>query len=425
VSILNSLYIGASGMNAHGGAIGVVGDNIANVSTIGYKRSRADFADVLGGSLGGRRLGSGVRLGGIDQQFDQGSLQQTGAALDLAIRGEGMFVVRGAHEGQDGTCFTRDGRFGLDEHGFVVDGRGLRLQGYLIDGAGATATSATDLDLASAESPPVATTTANLSFHLDPSEPVVAWDPTDPAGTSSHQTTITVRDSLGNPRTVDLYFCKTADGAWDWHAMVDGGELQGGTAGTPTEIASGALAFDGNGALVSETPGPSSASFLGATPNQAIAFDFGDAIADGGTGRSGTTQTAGAFGVNGLDIDGRAAGKLIDVQVGDDGTVRGMYDNGDSHDIARVALALFAAEAELARAGDGLYVESAASGQPLVAAAGSGGRGAISGGALEGSNVDLGAELVTMIAYQRAFQANVKTVTTADEMLAEVAQIKR
>jgi flagellar hook protein FlgE len=425
VSILNSLYTGASGMTAHGGAIGIVGDNIANVSTIGYKRSRADFADVLGGTLGGQRLGAGVRLGGPDQLFDQGSLQQTGGALDLAIRGEGLFVVKGAHDGQDRSYYTRDGRFGLDENGMVVDSHGLRLQGYTIDATGTAATSASDLDLAGQESPPVATTKANLSFHLDPSEPVVAWDPANPAGTSSHQTSITVRDSLGNSHQVDMYFCKTADGQWDWHAMADGGELAGGAAGTATEIASGKLAFDGNGALTSETPGASSASFVGATANQTIAFDFGDAIADGGTGRGGTTQTAGGFDVAGLDVDGRPPGKLIDVQVNDDGTVVGMYDNGDTHDVARVALALFASEAELTRNGDGLYSQSSASGEPLVGAAGVGGRGAITSGALESSNVDLGAELVTMIAYQRAFQANVKTVTTADEMLAEVAQIKR
>jgi flagellar hook protein FlgE len=208
--------------------------------------------------------------------------------------------------------------------------------------------------------------------------------------------------------------------------MVDGGELTGGTPGTLTEIATGTLTFNNAGALAAQTTTASSASFVGATPNQAIAFDFGDAIVtDGGTGRSGTTQTAGAFAVDGLDVDGRAPGNLSDVQVADDGTVRGVYDNGDSHDIARVALALFGAEGELTRSGDGLYAESSTSGQPLVGAAGTGGRGAIAGGALEGSNVDLGAELVTMIAYQRAFQANVKTVTTADEMLAEVAQIKR
>jgi flagellar hook protein FlgE len=428
VSILNSLYIGASGMNAHGGAISVVGDNIANVSTIGYKRSRADFADVLGGNLGATRLGAGVRLGGASQIMGQGAIQQTGGALDLAIRGEGMFVVKGDHAGQAGTYYSRDGRFGLDNQGFVVDARGLRLQGYTIDASGAVGTSAGDLELAGADSPPVATAAANLSMNLDPSETAIpaatVFDPADPTS-FNHQTSATVYDSLGNAHEVQMYFRKNADNAWEWHAMVDGGEVTGGAAGTPTEIATGTLTFDGTGALAADTMTSSSVSFTGATANQAIAFDFGASIADGGTGLGATTQYAGAFDTNGLDIDGRSAGKLLDVQVDDDGTVRGVYDNGDTRDIARVALATFGAEAELTRAGDGLYAESSASGQALVGAVGTGGRGSLSAGALEGSNVDLGAELVTMIAYQRAFQANVKTVTTADEMLAEVASIKR
>ncbi len=427
MSILTSLYTGASGMTAHGGAIGIVGDNIANVSTIGYKRSRADFADVLGGSLGGQRLGAGVRLGAADTMFDQGSVQQTGGALDLAIRGEGMFVVKGDRAGQAGTYYTRDGRFGLDQNGFVVDGRGLRLQGYTIDGTGAMSSAPGDLELGGRDSPPVATTSAALSFNLDSNAPVgPAWDPANPDTTSNHHTSVTVHDSLGNAHQVDVYFRNQGASGWEWHAMVDGGELTGGAAGTPSEIATGTLGFNASGGLDVEAMTSSSASFVGAAANQAISFDFGDAITtDGGTGRGGSTQVAGGFDVNGLEIDGHSAGTLLDVQVGDDGTIRGVYDNGDTRDIGRVALALFGAENELTRTGDGLYAESSASGQPLVAAAGTGGRGALSAGALEGSNVDLGAELVTMIAYQRAFQANVKTVTTADEMLAEVSSIKR
>ncbi len=427
MSLLTSLNVGASGMTAHGAAIGVVGDNIANVSTIGYKRSRAGFADVLGGTLGGQRLGAGVRLGSIDSQFDQGSIQQTGASLDLAIRGQGMFVVRGSHDGQTATYYSRDGRFGLDASGFVVNPHGLRLQGYLIDPAGVAATSVTDLDLAGQNSPPQPTSTAAMAFNLDATAvSPAAWDPTNPDTTSNYHTPVTVYDSLGAAHQIEIYFRKSGVGAWEWHAMADGGELTGGTAGTPTEIATGTLGFDTAGALDTEVTTSSSASFLGATANQAIAFDFGDSITtDGGTGLAGTTQFDGASAVTSLDIDGHGFGALLDVQVGPDGIIRGVFDNGDTRDLARVALALFAAEAELTRTGDGLYAESAASGQPLVDAAGVAGRGAISSGALEGSNVDLGAELVTMIAYQRAFQANVKTVTTADEMLAEVNSIKR
>ena len=170
MSILTSLYTGASGMSAHGSAIGIVGDNIANVSTIGYKRNRAAFADVLGGSLRGSRLGAGVRLGAVDQQFSQGSIQQTGGSLDMAIRGRGMFTVSGAHDGQTGQFYTRDGRFSLDNTGYVVDARGMRLQGYVTDASGVTATGASDLQLAGQSSPPVATTLANFAPATEPPE---------------------------------------------------------------------------------------------------------------------------------------------------------------------------------------------------------------------------------------------------------------
>ena len=428
MSILTSLYTGASGMGAHGSAIGVVGDNIANVSTIGYKRSRAGFADVLGGSLRGQRLGAGVRMASVDASFEQGAMQQTGGSLDLAIRGRGMFVVSGSHDGQTGSYYTRDGRFGVSDDGYVVNPQGLRLQGYLIDPTGQQASSVSDLQLGGMTSPPVATTTAGIALNLDSgaTAPTAAFDPLDPSGTSNYATPATVYDSLGTPHKVDLYFRAQGGGAWEWHAMVDGGELTGGTAGTPTEIATGTLSFTTSGALDVETPGASSADFVGAAPGQAIAFDFGDAITtDGGTGLEGSTQYASASNVTGLDLDGHGAGNLVDLVVAEDGTVQGLFDNGETRDLARVALASFGDEESLTRTGDGLYAQSSASGEPLIAAAGTGGRGALSSGALEGSNVELGDELITLIAYQRAFQANVKTVTTADEMLAEVAQIKR
>ncbi|MCE9573231.1 MAG: flagellar hook protein FlgE [Deltaproteobacteria bacterium] len=426
MGILNSLYIGASGMTAHGGAISIVGDNISNSSTIGYKRMRAQFSDVLGGTLDGHRLGSGVRLGGTQTRYDQGQIQQTGSSLDVAIRGKGFFLVKGEHDGRVASYYSRDGQFHVDEQGYVVGTSGLRLQGYLVDAAGVQGTAATDMQIAGKQSPPQATTSAKLSLNLDSGAvPPAAWDPTDPQGTSSYATSATVYDSLGTAHRVDVYMRAQGAGAWEYHAMVDGGQLTGGTAGVPTEIASGSLTFNASGALDTQTTGASSASFIGATPNQAIDFNFGDPIAAGGTGVAGTTQYSGPSVTNANDIDGHSAGKLVDVAVHDDGTLEGVFDNGEQRPLARIALAMFGSEDGLTRAGDGLFAETAESGQPLVDVAGSGGRGGLSGGALEGSNVDLGEELVTLIAYQRAFQGNARTVTTADEMLQEVSNLKR
>jgi flagellar hook protein FlgE len=427
MSIFTSLWTGASGLEAHGEAISVVGDNIANVSTTGFRGSRATFEDVLGGTApNGQRFGAGVRTGGVETLFGQGSIQSTGVDLDLAIRGDGFFVVRGNHDGVEGSYYTRDGRMHLDNQGFVSNPEGMRLQGYTIDAAGQMAAAPGDLQL-SGTSPPVATANVTMAANLDANAPVPPpWDPADPSGTSSFSSTVTVYDSVGNPHRADVYFRNNGGGAWEWHAMVDGGELTGGTPGTPTEIADGNLTFTTDGALDTETVNASSASFVGATPNQAIAFDFGDAITtDGGTGMAGSTQFAGASNVTAQSQDGFGSGSLVDISIADDGTITGLFSNGQSRPMARVALASFQAETGLRRAGSQLFVETGESGEALVAAAATGGRGAVSGGALEASNVDIGNELVTLIAYQRAFSANAKTVTTADEMLAEVTNLKR
>jgi len=425
MSITNSLYIGISGLMAHGDAISVVGDNIANTSTVGFKRARASFSDLLGGELGAQRLGGGVRLGGTQTMWDQGSITQTGNPLDLAISGGGMFVVKGNHAGQTGQFYTRDGRFQLDQQGFVVNQQGLRLQGFNLTN-GTRATSSGDLPLGARQSPPIATTIANMTLNLDAASVTPpAFDPANPTATSSFATSATVHDSLGGAHRVEVYFRSQGGGAWEWHAMADGGELTGGTAGTQTEIASGTMAFDTTGKLASQATTASSASFIGATPNQVIAFDFGDDLATGGTGLAGTTQFAGASSVTAVDIDGHGSGNLTDIVVGDDGKIQGVFDNGDRLDLAQVALADFASQEGLERAGDGLSAETARSGSAIIDVPGSGARGSLVSAALEGSNVDLGTELVTLIAYQRAFQANAKTVTTADEMLSDVTNLKR
>lgn len=426
MSITNSLYIGISGLMAHGDAISVVGDNIANASTVGYKRSRASFSDLLGGELGAQRLGGGVRLGGTQTMYDQGAITQTGNNMDLAISGGGMFVVKGNHGGQMGQYYTRDGRFQLDSKGYMVDQGGMRLQGYTIAPDGSRGTSIGDLALGGKMSPPVPTAKAGMTLNLDANATVPApFDPANPNATSNYATSQTVYDSLGAAHQVTTYFRNAGGGNWEWRAMVDGAELQGGTGGTQTEIASGTMSFDPSGKLAAQSTTSSSASFINAQANQAIAFNFGDDIASGGTGLAGTTSFAGASTVSSVEVDGRGSGNLIDVSIGADGKITGVYDNGDKIAIAQVALANFASEEGLERVGDGLMTATPASGEALVDVAGSGARGSLVAGALEASNVDLGTELVMLIAYQRAFQANAKTVTTADEMMTEITNLKR
>lgn len=421
MSIWNSLYRASSGLNAHSRALGVVGDNIANVSTVGFRGSRATFSALLGGmGPNGQRLGAGVLMEGADVDFGTGGLEQTGRPLDLAVRGSGFFVVEGSSGGTPGTFYTRDGRFSADAGGYIVSPGGLRLQGYALDATtGAAAATADDIQLPTTQ-PPGATTSLDLFAQLDNQLPL----------NQPVSTTVTVFDSRGAARTVQVALQKTSPTTWDWTATADGADIAGGTAGTPVTLGTGTLTFDTNGALQSQAGSPITADFVDATPAQAIAINFGDDIASGGTGLGGST----AFDANNaapeIDIrlvsqDGWPPGTLLDVEVGADGTIAGIFSNGLQVDFARVALATFPGPNGLVRAGSQLFQESNASGTPLVGTAATGPRGGISGGTIERSNVDLGHELVTLIAYQRAFQANARTVTTADEMLAETTNIKR
>lgn len=428
MSVLATLYTGSSGLTAMGQAIGVVGDNIANSSTIGFKGSRANFEDVLGGTApNGQRLGAGVRLSGVETLFGQGAVVATGRPLDMAIRGEGFFVLKGNHDGIDGNFFSRNGQFLINNEGDLVSQEGLSVQGYTIDPSGVTSPLPGNINI-DVQAAPNATTSVSIFTNLDATSvpPALPFDPANAADTSNFTTSTTVFDSLGNAHRVDVFFRSNGAGAWEWHALVDGGELTGGTAGTPTEIASGTLTFTTDGALDTETTTASSANFLNATPNQALTFDFGDSITtDGGTGLAGSTQFASASAVTAVDQDGFAAGSLVELIVADDGTITGRFSNGQSRPLARVALATFGSEEGLLRAGGQLFVETPESGETLIEAAATGGRGAISGGSLETSNVNLSDELVTLIAYQRAFQTSARIVSTADEVLVELTNLKR
>ncbi len=427
MSIWSSLYTGRSGLTAHGDAINVVGDNIANVSTVGFKSGSANFNDILGQRTnGGQNLGAGVKMGSVSQAFGQGSFLQSGGSLDYAIQGGGFFEVVGENDGIEGSYYTRNGRFSLNNEGMMVNQDGLRVQGYQVDANGDPTGGVGDIEI-SGQSPPVATTTADMDINLDPGEIGAGpFNPLDPEATSDYQTSATVYDSLGNAHDVQMFFTNNGAGAFEWHAMVDGSELNGGTPGTLTEIADGTLGFDTNGNLDTETLNASSADFQGATAGQSIQFDFGEAITtDGGDGNNASTMVAGASTVESFDQDGREPGDLIDVITSENGTVSGLYSNGETEPLAKLALASFRAPENLRREGDQLWSASRDSGQALLGEAGTSGRGSVASGALEGSNVDLGDELVTLIAYQRAFQANARTISTADEMLTEVNNLKR
>lgn len=430
MSILRSMQTGAAGLRSHSEAIGVTGDNIANVNTAGFKRSRAVFADILGRSVAGGTAeplpGAGSQLLKIQQMWTQGALLTTGAPTDLALDGDGLFIVSGSLGGAQGQFYSRAGQFTLSNDGYIVNPNNMRLQGYTADVQGRIGTSIGDIQIGARALPASATSSVDVATNLDATSALTAaWDPADPSGSSNFSTTVTVYDSLGGPHDLTVYFRRTGAGAWEWHAMADGGELTGGTPGVPTEGANGTLSFDTQGALTAETAGASSISFIDAAPNQAITFNFGTSIAEGGNGLDGSTQLAAPSAVAALTQDGFAGGQVSSIAIESDGTVMGVFVNGQRRALAQVVVADFRNLDGLTRAGQNAWAASITSGEPLVGIAGTGGRGSIISGALESSNVDLGTEFVDLISYQRGFSANSRIIMTADEMYQELVNIKR
>lgn len=438
--VLRAMYSGVSGLRAEGEALGVVGDNIANTNTVGFKSQRAIFQDVLGHSiLAGTSAslpGSGVRIGKIQQMFNQGTLANTGVATDLALNGDGFFVVNGTVDGISSNFYTRAGQFVLDKDGFLTNASGLKVQGYQANADGTFQAAPSSVKAPTSSLPAHATENISVTANLDASEAIpttgtppvaAAFDPQDPANTSNFSTSITVYDSLGTSHSVDVYFAKTGDNTWDYHALANGDELNPPVAGQNVEVGLGTLAFTTDGALNTvTTTTPVTLNFGGgATQAQPITLDFGTSIGAGGTGLDGTTQFASPESVSAQTQDGYASGDFSGVAVDGQGVVMGLYTNGQKLAISQLAVAKFRSNDGLGRAGQNLWIETRDSGTAALGTAASGGRAAVSSGALEGSNVDLAEEFVGLIQHQRSFSANSKTITTADEMLQELINIKR
>lgn len=429
MSLITSMYSGTSGMSTNSQGLSVTGDNIANVNTVGFKEGRANFQDMLAetvhGGAGLSQIGRGSLLGNVQQIFSQGALINTGSVTDLAITGHGFFVVNGTVNGVSGDFYTRAGQFNIDADGYLVNPNNLRVQGYGVDDTGQIAGGVGDIALPTSPLPANATTTVDLSINLDSREAVTTWDPTDPVNSSNFSTSATVYDTLGNAHRVDVYFSKTADNTWDYHAMVDGADIAGGTPGVLQEIDTGTLTFGTDGSMTNATTTPTAVTFAGGAGASTIGMDFGIGTAGGGTGFDGATQFADESAVITLAQDGYSTGTLQDITIDADGEIEGLFSNGEHRLLGQVALASFQNENGLQRAGNSLWLSTDVSGDPAVGVANTGGRGTIYSNSLEQSNVDLAKEFVNMIAYQRGFQANSRTITTASDMLNEVVNIKR
>ena len=427
MSILGAMYTGTSGLGAEGEALSIVGDNVSNSNTVGFKESRAVFENVLGGAIGGQEPGGGVRLARTQQLFGQGSLLNTGQPTDLALSGDGFFVVNGTVDGVQGNFYTRAGQTTIRQDGTLVNPDGLPLQGYQALSGGQFSSAVSNVQVPTGQLPANATTKMSMQANLDATAttPTAPWDPQNPAATSNFSTSMQMYDSLGNAHSVQVYFRNTGANTWDYHVLGNGGEIQGGTQGQNYEFATGSLSFNTSGALQSNTlTSGGTVSFNGAKPNQAISFSFGSPISGGGTGLDGITQFGSSSGVSAQNQDGYASGALSSIKIDGDGTVQGIYTNGQTLPVARLAVAKFRSNDGLGRAGHNLWIQTPASGDPAIGAAGTGGRASVVAGSLEQSNVDITQQFVDLISHQRAFEANSKTITTADQMLQTVENLK-
>ena len=426
MSLISAMYAGVSGLQTLVSSMQVIGNNVANVNTAGFKSSRTEFGDLLAQSLGSSsQIGRGVRLQTVTPLMSQGSFLNTSAITDMAISGEGFFCLTDGV----GEFYTRAGAFRVNSDGILINNSGLYVQGYQYDDSGNNTGVIGNINLSNLATPPSATADVFMSANLSAEAEILAdpWDINDPAATSNYSSSITIYDSLGNSHSVTVYFRKTADNTWNWYALVDGSEIDGGTPGTPVQGANGTLSFTDDGKLDNETIVVTGWDFAnGATAGQQITFDFGDSITgDGGTGLGGMTQFAGEFVPKYQIQDGYAAGSLRTISIGTDGVITGIFSNGKSRDIAQIALATFRNTAGLLMSGDNMMITTNESGDPTIAAPGVGNAGSISPSTLELSNVDLSKEFVNLITAQRAFQANTRIITTSDELMAETLNLKR
>jgi flagellar hook protein FlgE len=431
--MLTSLYTGVSGINAHMDLMSVVGNNIANMNTYGFKGSRAYFADIINQSLSGvsgsEQVGLGVSMDAVVPNFTQGAFETTENPLDLAIDGSGFFMLKNS---ENGSLYTRAGQFRLDKDGSIVDQNGLFLQGYQVDSRGNVLDSIGNLQVTSTSYPPELTQEATIQANLQSNEDILVdpFDVQDLDNTTNFSTSVTVYDSLGNGHAVNLCFRKAqelpAGSEWEWYAVVGAdsaasGVQEVGAQGTLQFTPSGAL--DSEGAITYPSGGFNFAG--GPAQNQTINFDFGNSLSENGSGLDGITQFGAPSAVYSLHQDGFESGVLQGVSIGENGVLTGAFSNGMTRAVGQVALANFPSPTGLNSVGQMLYGESVESGQAVVGRAGKEGIGMVRASTLELSNVDIATEFVRMIMAQRGFQANSKVITTTDEVLSELVNLKR
>jgi flagellar hook protein FlgE len=403
-----------SGLAANNTALDVVGNNLANLNTTGFKADAIEFKDIMGQTSGSTEIGAGVATSGTSKQFTQGSIQPTAGALDAAIEGNGVFVLR---NNAGSTLYTRAGSFKFDGTGTLVTATGEKVQGWTaVNGVLDTTGNIGDISItAVASQPPTPTTQMTLTANLDASAAV---------GTK-FSTPLQVVDSLGVTHILTYTFKKTGSNAWDYDISIPGEDLTGGTAGTPSSLATGSLTFDSTGALTSPAAGtPVNVATTTGLVSGANDLNMNWSLySPSGTGL--LTQFAQTSAASATSQDGVLAAQLTGITLGDGGTLMATFSSGKQVSIAQVALAAIGNPDSLVSVGNNNFQVGTQTLTPTVGLPQTGNRGQILGGSLESSNVDLAKEFTNLIIFQRGYQANAKVITTQDQLSQVLLNIKQ
>lgn len=421
-----SFNTAVAGIKASGTSLEIIGNNISNAGTTGFKSSRGEFADVFATSLLGsssNAVGKGVAVSGVSQAFTQGNISFTNNVLDMAINGGGFFVLN-----DDGTnVYSRAGNFQVDRSGYVVSSDGNRLQVFNTTSAGVPTSGLADLQIDSSLIQPDPTSLVNISANLDSRSlvPATPWPgagfdafaatPTAPSSDMfNSSTSATIYDSQGNAHVQSIYFVKAAaPNAWDIHTLIDGVS----TSGPDT------VTFDSSGQIPAASL-PLQVNIAGWAPLDANGAATGAAAQTFDIDLSVLSQFGSDFSVTNIEQDGFTTGQLSGVEVGDAGIVFARFTNGQSRALGQVALSSFTNSTGLQPLGGSIWGETFASGQPIFGGPGTNGLGTVQSGALEDSNVEVSQELVNMIVAQRNFQANAKVIQTEDAITQTVINLR-
>ncbi len=428
---------GLSGLNAASASLNVIGNNVSNANTVGFKGSQAQFADVYANAQGGTTnsaVGIGVRVGTVIQQFGQGNITSTGNPLDMAISGQGFYQL----DNNGVAVYSRNGQFQMNQNGFIVNAQGHQLTGYPVDPATGILSvgSAGPLRLPTAPISPQATEVAEVGLNLDSraTDPVtVPFNPVDPT-TFNSSTAMTIFDSLGNSHIATMFFVKLATPVNTWEAYMtvdnlapDGTAATAAVVGPPAVAANtllGSMTFSSAGlldlaltspVLQGTAPGVGITYPLpnGSTTPQLMTLNFSD-----------STQFGAPFGVNALNQNGYTSGRLNGFSTSADGIILGRYTNGQSQALGQVLLVNFVNPQGLQPLGNNEWGSTSTSGEPVPGEPGTGNLGILQSGATEDSNIDLTAELVNMITAQRIYQANAQTIKAQDSILQTITNLR-